>query len=794
MTPPNRPLRSHAVAKAWPDRWLADAATRRGVPGAERLLEFGEMPTAWEALVAGGAKESEVLELACLISATKPADLAEVGEAEAPLMPASVAEKHGVVPVRADGPTIIVAASNPLGATLERDLAFATGRRIHIVTASPAAIAHAHNRIYPFGSYAEPTPADAGTPVAGPLVTSPAAAFASQPPRRSQVIAAAQPREGADDPEGARSAVAELLDQVLAAALREGSSDIHFEPKEDGLLIRFRVDGGLYDARRVPSDQSMQVIRRLKVLANVDIADSMRPQDGRASITHEGRNIDLRVSTLPLGGSAEKVVIRILDSRVAARELDVIGYTPKELARVKRLLELPEGLILVTGPTGSGKTSTLYAAVRHVHRSDLNIVTVEDPIEYRIEGINQVQVNEKARMTFAASLRSILRQDPDVVLVGEMRDAETASIAVKASMTGHLVLSTLHSGDALASLDRLYGMDIDTGALAAALKGIVGQRLVRKLCTHCSTPVPLSELPAHQQQLLSGRKTDQIRKPVGCAQCRGTGYQGRTIVAEIFLVTPSIQRAIARRADIGELAELARQCGTITMWESGLERVLDGTTSLYELLDNVASPLVETDAASAQEDVDALLAQLLAQPTGQPPAVRPTLPTINDVEPPRDPGEPDGLDSAIFGTDDTALVGGAANDIPRIPAAKRSAPMRVLVVDEDRAERRTLAAALAHEGLSVIEAADGEAALSYARRLTPDVIIMDVAMPRLDAVGLLQGLAADRVRVRAIVYTRQSDAELRRWLLELGAEDVVPRSVEPKTLATRLRGKVVSIA
>jgi type II secretory ATPase GspE/PulE/Tfp pilus assembly ATPase PilB-like protein len=328
-------------------------------------------------------------------------------------------------------------------------------------------------------------------------------------------VPVAATEDTSDDMDSARSAIAELVNAVVEDALRDGASDIHFEPKEVGLAIHFRVDGALYESRRIGTDQSKQLVRRLKVLSGMDIADTMRPQDGRLSVQHEGRDIDMRVSTLPLGGLSEKVVMRVLDSRVAARELGVIGYTDKELAKVKRLLELPEGLMLVTGPTGSGKTSTLYAAVRHVHRPDLDTVTVEDPIEYRIDGINQVQVNEKARMTFAASLRSILRQDPDVVLIGEMRDAETASIAVKASMTGHLVLSTLHASDALSTLDRLYGMDIDTGALAAALKGIIGQRLVRTLCDDCAASTSLSDLPTHQQALLMARKTDRLRKPVG---------------------------------------------------------------------------------------------------------------------------------------------------------------------------------------------------------------------------------------------------------------------------------------
>jgi type IV pilus assembly protein PilB len=727
---------------SWPDRWLADAAVRRGLPGADRLSEHEALPTAWEALLAAGVTGDAILALACAVSATKAAELSTVGVQQAALLDQVIAERYGVVPVRADGTTLVVATANPLSETLEGDLAFATRRRVHIVTASPSDVEAAMRRCY-----------GAALPFVEP----------SSAPRNMR-------KEHDDDVESARSAIAQLIDALIQQALRDGASDLHFEPKEEGLLVRFRVDGSLYEVRRVPAEQSSQLVRRIKVLAGMDIADTLRPQDGRLAVQFEGRNIDMRVSTLPLGGKSEKVVLRVLDSRTAARELDAIGYTTRELAKVKRLLELPEGLMLVTGPTGSGKTSTLYAAVRHLHRPDLNIVTVEDPIEYRIDGINQVQVNEKARMTFAASLRSILRQDPDVVLIGEMRDAETASIAVKASLTGHLVLSTLHASDALSTLDRLYGMEIDTGALAAALKGIIGQRLVRTLCDACAVPVTLDELPLHQQSLLTGRKTDRLRKPVGCAGCRGTGYRGRTIVAEIFLVTPLIQRAISRRADLGELRELSRECGTITMWESGMDRVLAGTTSLFELLDNVAAPIVDTPDVNPQADVDALLAQLLAQPVSHPAPKREQLPDIPELPP---------SGSAFLRAVD-AGDGVSIHVAPPAPTA-RATPMRavatgtlrVLVVDETRAERRAIADALIAEGMTALEAADGEQALVYARRLRPDLIVTDVALAKLDAVGLLQALAAEHLPTRVLIRTRQTDEALREWLIELGALDVV---------------------
>jgi type IV pilus assembly protein PilB len=767
---------TYLAPAAWPDRWLAEAAWRHSLSGAARLPDHAHLASAWDALLAAGATESAILDLACLVSATKLADLDAIGPANAPLVSRTVSERFDIVAVRGDGQTLHVATSNPLSSTLERDLAFATGRRIHIVTASPSAIAAAREKC--FGD----SPLDESHAVPSRSSSSPArGAEHVAPPRHSRSAPVVPTDE--DEMDSARSAIAELVSTVVEEALRDGASDIHFEPKEDGLLVRFRVDGALYESRRVGADQSSQLVRRVKVLAGMDIADTMRPQDGRLSVQHEGRNIDMRISTLPLGGMSEKVVMRVLDSRVAARQLDAVGFTDRELAKIKRLLELPEGLLLVTGPTGSGKTSTLYAAVRHVHRPDLNIVTVEDPIEYRIDGINQVQVNERARMTFAASLRSILRQDPDVVLVGEMRDTETASIAVKASMTGHLVLSTLHASDALSTLDRLYGMEIDTGALAAALKGIIGQRLVRTLCGDCAVPVQLSELPTHQQALLTGRKTEKLRKPVGCAKCRGTGYRGRTVVAEVFLVTPSLQRAIARRANLGELKEISRDCGTISMWESGLERVLSGETSLFELLDNVAAPIADTPDSNPQADVDELLAQLLAQPISHPAVPREHLPALPDI---RESAYIRSIDAGDLTPADVTPAAQPPRNATRAHAGA-GAP-RVLVVYEQYAERRRLADALALEGFVVLEAADGEQALAYARRLRPDLILSDATLPRLDAVGMLQAIALEKLPVRVVIQTHQTDADLHAWLIELGAEEVVGMGAGVGVIAERVRG------
>jgi Tfp pilus assembly pilus retraction ATPase PilT/CheY-like chemotaxis protein len=409
-------------------------------------------------------------------------------------------------------------------------------------------------------------------------------------------------------------------------------------------------------------------------------------------------------------------------------------------------------MLLVTGPTGCGKTTTLYAALHQIKSTQTNLVTVEDPIEYRLEGVNQVQVQDKAGLTFAAALRSILRQDPDVVLVGEIRDAETAGIAIKASMTGHLVLSTLHTNDAPSAVGRLADIGADLSALSGALKGIVAQRLVRRLCSECSIPVAASELPAEQQVLLTGKRTDKLRKPVGCAACRGTGYRGRMVVPEVLVVTPEIQRAIARKANRSELEDLARQGGMHTLWGAGINRVLAGTTSLHELLDNVSAPT--TDAAASQTAIDQLLREM-----------RPKHKATGSAASP--------------------------NAAPPLQLASAHIPgkeaKRVLVVHEMRDTRRSLRLALEAQGLGVIEAADGESALAYARRLRPDAVVTEVAVPRLDGFGLLQSMRADSDAAAVFIYTEQTDSALLAWGLELGAVEACTTATDAAAFAARVR-------
>ncbi|HEX8272247.1 MAG TPA: type II/IV secretion system protein [Longimicrobiaceae bacterium] len=723
---------------AWPDQWLMDEFRRIG-HGSAAAAAAMPAPTAWEALSAAGVADSVILKAASAASRLPAADLSRAGAELAPLLPRAAALRFDVAPVRLHEGALEVAAANPVRHGLAEELQAAASRPVRLVLASPAQLRTARESVY--RAPAPPPPAAAHR---RPPATAPAATPAAAPA-----------------PLDLGGAPVEVLDRILAAALRDKASDVHLEPKADGMLARFRVDGALYDAGWIPAETALPLVSRIKVTANLDIADRIRPQDGRAVTRLDGRPVDLRVSTLPLGGLGEKVVIRILDSAVASTGLASLGFTPAELHRLDRLLAMREGMILATGPTGSGKTTTLYSALRHVQSSESNVVTVEDPIEYRLPGINQVQVNDRAGLDFAAALRSILRQDPDIVLVGEIRDAETAQIAIKASMTGHVVLSTLHTNDAPSAISRLADIGAEAGALSGALKGVLAQRLVRRLCGECSQPLALSDLPPEQQVLLMGRRTDGLRRHVGCAACRGTGYRGRMVVAEILVVDAAMQHAIARGAGVPELTELARGNGMRTLWESGLERVLAGATSLHELVDNVAAPAQQESAA--QSDVDALLAQLLGG-GGKAPAAA-SAPAAPAARPPSVP----------------ARAGGG-------PGA------RVLVVDEDREARRALRAELEGAGFRVIEAADGEAGVAYARRLRPDLVVTEIAMPRLDGIGLLQALRDEAGSPPVVVRTGQDDAALLEWALELGAQGVYDRSADARLLTACVQAPLRSAA
>jgi type IV pilus assembly protein PilB len=381
---------------------------------------------------------------------------------------------------------------------------------------------------------------------------------------------------------GNESPVIRFVNYLIADALKNGASDIHIEPKDKALKIRYRIDGILFEAMNPPHTMHSAITSRLKIMANLDISERRLPQDGRIRAVVQGRKIDLRMSTLPTG-FGEKTVIRILDNRSISVPLEALGFSEQALTIWKNQIDQPHGILLVTGPTGSGKTTTLYSSLRVMDGNKLNISTVEDPIEYQLPSANQVQVHEKIGMTFSAALRSLLRQDPDVVMLGEIRDAETARIAVQAALTGHMVLSTLHTNDAPSSITRLINIGVEPYLISAAVNAILAQRLVRKMCQECKTQIdPSDEMKEFLQ--MQGFREEKIWKGAGCDKCRKTGYKGRLGIYELMLVDDAMRDIITTNPDVTHLRKLCRERGLVTLREDGFAKAQAGLTTVDEVL------------------------------------------------------------------------------------------------------------------------------------------------------------------------------------------------------------------
>jgi type IV pilus assembly protein PilB len=378
------------------------------------------------------------------------------------------------------------------------------------------------------------------------------------------------------------SPVVKLVNYCIYNAVKEGASDIHIEPDEGSLRVRFRIDGHLHERLRPPHMMHAAVASRIKIMAGLDIAERRLPQDGGIHVVMDKRPIDLRVSTMP-GRSGEKVVIRVIDNEKATVNLERLGFGYETLKAFRKLIGLPNGIVLVTGPTGSGKSTTLYASLTEINAEDTNICTIEDPVEFKLPGINQFQVNEKAQFTFASALRALLRQDPDVIMVGEIRDSETAKLATQAALTGHLVFSTLHTNDAVGAITRLYNLDVEPYLVSATLSGVIAQRLVRKLCSQCKQSYEPSPSEKRQIERVGG-SVDLLYKAKGCAKCRGTGFAGRIGIYELFVPDEQCIEKIAAGASLGELRAAAKLGGMTTLRMDGLDKVKAGVTTIEEIL------------------------------------------------------------------------------------------------------------------------------------------------------------------------------------------------------------------
>lgn len=471
--------------------------------------------------------------------------------------------KAKIMPINIHGRRIVVATNDPLDFPTIENVRLRTGMNVETVLATKADIETAIARYYGFSK----TLKSLGIEI-------------TEEKKEDEKFYEELMADSSED--NNESPIIQLVNQILLAAVKSQASDIHIDPTDIEFRIRFRIDGILSTERVLPKVILSKLISRIKVMAHMDITDTRTPQDGRIKTFIDGRPIDLRISTLPTV-RGEKAVMRVLDLSRDSQGLDRLGLDEKERAIFEKLIARPNGIVLVSGPTGSGKTTTLYASLDQLNEDDVNIITVEDPVEIELEGINQVNVNPDIDLTFADVLRSILRQDPNIIMVGEIRDGETAQIAVKASLTGHLVLSTIHTNSAIKTITRLIDMGIDGFLVASSLSGVIAQRLVRVVCPHCS----VYEEPTLDEREVFERnnmKIEKLKRPVGCDVCNGKGYKGRTAIFEIVDVNESIVKLVSDQAHEFKLLEQARKDGTKLLIEAGLKKVQMGITTLEEIM------------------------------------------------------------------------------------------------------------------------------------------------------------------------------------------------------------------
>ncbi len=475
------------------------------------------------------------------------------------LISESVAKKHHVIPVRLDKNVLTVAMADPLDMIAKDDIRIITGMEVAPVISPGLDIDKAINRYYDASERAERAVEE----------------FSSQSDFDEDEL-------DVEDADVTNAPMVRLVNTIIAQAVRAKASDIHIEPFEKHVRIRYRVDGELLEVMTPTKNTHSAIVTRIKIMGKLNISEKRIPQDGRVETIIEGAAIDMRISILPTV-YGEKVVIRLLDrSGLAVRKED-LGFTDHNLELINKILKVPEGIFLVTGPTGSGKTTTLYAFLKELNRVNKNIITVEDPVEYRLEGINQVQVNNKAGLTFANGLRSILRQDPDIIMVGEIRDVETAEIAVRAAITGHVVLSTIHTNDTVSTISRLSDMGIENFLISSSTVGILAQRLVKKVCIKCKTEIELTEIERGILKL-SPHEEAHVYKGTGCNSCNHTGYSGRTAIHEVLLIDRDIKQMISGNRPIEDIKTKAREKGLRTLNETARELVLRGITTIDEMV------------------------------------------------------------------------------------------------------------------------------------------------------------------------------------------------------------------
>jgi len=768
MASARQPVRDEWVLGALADRLTTDQASE---------LRAAAVPSLWEAVLERKwLADDEIAEAVAARYRLKRTDLIDIDPRAKDFLPEGLARKYQVVPLAVTDSAVDIATADPLDLDAERAIAFALGRQVRMQIASPREIAERLETLYRERDVLEE------------IVSSMTGSYDIQ---AIDELAEDAELDIGIDRSGDRPVI-QLVDRIIAEGIRSRASDIHLEPEETGVAVRYRIDGVLRQVMVLPKAAKVPLASRIKIMAQLDIADRLRPQDGRARVAVGGNRVDLRVSTLP-AAQGEKVVIRILDQRSTVLSLDSLGLLEDERAGIDALLDAREGIVLVTGPTGSGKTTTLYSMLRAVQARGVNIVTVEDPVEYRLPGIVQVQVNEKAGLTFPSALRSILRQDPDVILVGEIRDHETATIAVQASLTGHLVLSTLHTNDAVSAVTRLVDIGVESYKIAAALKGVVAQRLLRRLCPTCSEPAP-DDIPDRLRRFFPD--ASRVRRAVGCSECSMTGYRGRLAIEEVLTVSEEVAKRIGSAQPLDRITEAAREAGLQSLWDSGVEHVRRGESSVVELLrvleaPSELSPSTATSESSSGPSVGPV-ATGASSPTAAilPPPTRPLTPARGLVIEGREGPSVSGPTGRRAGTRHGAprAFSGDAFDLLDESSTAPHTAHTLLVVEDEEMLRRVMKELLEREGFRVFEAADGVAALEELDRHAPDLMVLDLNLPRLDGYGVLSHLRARpaTAKLPVIVLTAKGDEESEVRVFEFGATDYLTKPFRARALSARI--------
>jgi len=721
---------------------MSRVAVRAGFDGATQLdlSRASEMGSVWSLTAKHCAvTQDQIAQAVAETFRTEVADLAMAEKTATKLIPASVAEKFSVFPLRDRDRHLVLATADPTNFTAEQEIGFTSGRTPVMHVAPPGVILSLIQQTYSPEKAAETLLSNVDVEMDSML----------------EVVEDDEPAQITEE-ESSAGPVVRLTNMVVQEAIQRGSSDIHIQPTPTGGIVRFRVDGVLRTGMQMPLPVMTRVVSRIKIMGRMDITDRLRPQDGRARVQVDGKKYDLRISTVPTR-LAEKAVIRILDPHQSGT-LEESGIHAAELKRVRRVLSNRDGVFVVTGPTGSGKTTTLYGALREIATEDVNIMTVEDPVEYELPGLTQIQVETKQGVTFASALRAILRQDPDVIFVGEIRDGETAAIAAQASLTGHLVLATLHTNDAIGTIRRFEDLGLDLGTVTETLRGALAQRLVRRLCRHCAVPVtePLTD---EEQIGVERYGVPPVARAPGCDLCSGSGYLGRLPVHEFLTVTPDLVRLILAHAPPSDMLAQARSDGMVTMLEAALTRVAAGETTLEEvgrvIGDSDQDPRSEAEEA-VEPERDA------ARSAPRPASSQPKAPPQEESHRTSPPDLEDPEDLAPH----------------------------ILVVDDDGANRTIARGLLEKQGYTVTEATDGSEALVHlARGEHFSLMVLDLDMPMLGGREVLRAvrgsMATAGLPVVVLTGTRDLDTEIQ--LMEEGADDYIRKPIDPPRFLIRVK-------